>query len=148
MELGFIKDIINLEIKYSNNGISVPSAHIKRISNIIKQLNQEEKKSCAIYIEKFKKLNGVATEDEVEFAIDNLEKLCEFGENIASFMDYKQVINSFDDLAMKFKLLVSSSDKDYSLLKIRVDKLLTKSFRELLPIMLATQLTKKGVTND
>jgi hypothetical protein len=142
MEIGFIKDIIKLEMTY-NAGNAIPSAHIKRISNIISHLSNEEKESCAIYIEKFKKLNNSVTEEIVDDAINNLENVCEYGEEIVNYMEYQNVINLMDDVSIKFKSLIIDSKKDYSLLKIKIDKLLTKAFRELMPVLLAKEITKK-----
>lgn len=142
MEIGFIKDIIKLEMTY-NAGNVIPSAHIKRISNIISHLSNEEKESCAIYIEKFKKLNNSVTEEIVDESVNNLEKACEYGEDIINFMEYQNVINLMDDVSIKFKSLIIDSKKDYSFLKIKIDKLLTKAFRELMPVLLAKEITKK-----
>jgi hypothetical protein len=146
MDTGFINDIIALERKYANSKESLPSTYINRISRLIKELNDDEKRSCQLYIQKFNDLIGSKSYsvDELMNNINELLELCKLGKHIIKVYTCSQVTEKLDDIIIQSKHVERNFEGDFSNIRNKIDWTLTKCFREIMPSLIA----QKAVVGD
>jgi hypothetical protein len=141
-----INDIVGLEKKYQGNFKEISTSHILRIYRIINVLDDEAKDRVSIYISKFKTMVGDkswSTED-LEVEMCNFARLFKHGIKIIMYVTCTELTDKMSNLILQSNFVELNYQGDFSPIRARLDFLLTKAVRELLPSL----ISQKAVCGD
>lgn len=139
-----------MERKYFSTNKEIPAAHILRLNNLLKEMSIEEKDSCALYIEKFKRMIGDKSWsiDALNDEMDKLTELLNHGRKIVMHITCTEMTEMMGNLITQAKHVERGYEGDFSPIRARVDFVLTKVTRGLLPSLIAQSAVSDDVLEE
>jgi hypothetical protein len=150
MNKAFINDVIGLERNYLSCGDSIPKAHVNRLNKILNEMSDEEKDACAIYAKKLRKMTndmnwGI---DELRAEMDRLMELLKHGKKIIMHVTCSEMSEMMSNLVAQSRHVERRHEGDFSLHRDRVDFVLTRLSRDLLPSLIAQSVVVGDVIEE